>query len=356
MQSPFIDVKPSSKSKRHKNDKPKVVVNRPPEKKPLPPGKKQIPVTIFTGYLGAGKTTIIANLIKSVPESYKIAWLKNEIGQTAVDTELANASNTTLTKEMLQGCICHVMLGALSGALDELVASDPDRIIIETSGSATPAPVVWEIRDDPRLFMDGVVTVIDAINFSGYLDKSFTLKMQARFTDLILINKHEGMDERTLDQNLDDLYEINLDTPKIYTNRGHVSPDVLFGLDSTLFMTEGAVADGERTADVGHQMMEVDLLECTLNHVFDLEDLRQNLSSFPKKNFYRIKGVVNTNAGPHVINVAFGDVALVKIKEKEIVARLVCMGEELEDHIEKVSEVFHVEVEHIIYTPRKSHS
>jgi len=353
MDSPFID----------KNPQPKAEVippageptPSPAIKKTLPDGKKPIPVTILTGYLGAGKTTVITNLMKKVPETYKIAWLKNEIGQTAVDTELASAQNTTLTKEMLQGCICHVMLGALSEALDELIAAEPDRIIIETSGSATPAPVVWEIREDPRLLMDGVVTVIDAVNFSGYIDKSFTLKMQARYTDLILINKHEELDEYTLDKNLDDLYEINLDTPKIKTDKGSISPEIIFGLDSTLFMDKDAVAKEEEGAHTHHQMMEVDLLECKPSAVFDSEKLKKELANLPKKNFYRIKGVVQTTSGSHVINAAFGDVTLTPTNKKEIVPRLVCMGEDLEEFVEKVATIFNVNTREILYTPKHKH-
>lgn len=322
------------------------------QKSPQRPRSEQIPVTIFTGYLGSGKTTVITNLMNSMPADYKIAWLKNEIGSTAVDTELATSEHTSLVKEMLQGCICHVMLGALGDALEELLSSNPDRIIIETSGSATPAPVVWEIRDHPRLFVDGVVTVIDAINFHGYLDKSFTLKMQAKHTDLILINKHEGLDESTLETNLDDLYEINLDTPKIKTDKGSVSHELIFGLDSTLFSERDTAGDD---TDAHHQEMEVDLIEAKPTTVFSPDDLSKKLDAFPGKLFYRIKAVLHGTDGPFVLNYAFGDHTISPLNRQEVDPRIVFMGEDMMDHKEKILSTFSLAEEEITYTVRHHH-
>lgn len=314
----------------------------------------KIPVTVFTGYLGAGKTTVITHLMKSMPDNYKIAWLKNEIGNTGIDTELANESHVTMTKEMLQGCICHVMVGQLSSALDEMIASNPDRIIIETSGSAAPAPVVFQIRKNDRLSVDGVVTVVDATNFTGYIDKSPTLKMQARYTDLILINKHEGLDEKTLESHLDDLYEINLDTPKILTRRGVVSPNLIFGLDSTLFQASGNIHAGD--ADHHHQEMEVELIESALHAPLTLTTLKENLQKLPGKKFYRIKGIIHTDQGNHVINCAFGTCTLTPLHtSKKSKPRVVMMGEDLMQHKLHILETFHLAENDLHYTPKHTH-
>ena len=70
---------------------------------------------------------------------------------------------------------------------------NPDRIIVEASGSAFPAPIAWQIRQmkDQGFVLDGIVTVIDCVNFRGYEDTSYTAKMQAKYTDITLLNKHE---------------------------------------------------------------------------------------------------------------------------------------------------------------------
>lgn len=313
---------------------------------------KIVPVTLITGYLGAGKTTVITNLIKSVPHDYRIAWLKNEIGNTAVDSELARQTNVATVKEILKGCLCHYMLGSLNAALEEILQSHPDRIIIETSGSAAPAPIVWEIRKNSHLSVDGVITVIDAINFTGYVNKSFALKMQAKYTDLILINKHEGMDEQTLDKNLDDLYEINLDTPKIKTDHGHIDPQIIFGLDSTLFLTEESVSEEEQHILQDHQSMEVELIEITPHEIFDEQKIVDDLKKFPKKNFYRIKGIIHTTDGMRIINYAFGSSAITPTTSVTN-SRVVFMGEDLMQYKDLIIATFHMSPDALHYTPRE---
>ncbi|QQS60937.1 MAG: hypothetical protein IPN70_03535 [Candidatus Moraniibacteriota bacterium] len=316
--------------------------------------EKKIPVTLFTGYLGAGKTTVITNLIKEMPKNYSIAWLKNEMGNTQVDTELAQESRTATVKEMLQGCICHVMIGQLSEALKELAKTNPDRIIIETSGSATPAPVVWEIRKNPSLVMDGVITVIDAKNFQGYVHKSPTLKIQAKYTDLILINKHEDLDEFTLERNLDDLYEINLDTPKIKTDRGHIHPEIIFSLNSNLFTTEKSAKESASEINQDHHGFEVDLIEIRPTKIFDRETLLPILlKEFPKEKFYRIKGVVKEKDSPLFINCAFGDCSLTSLKKNHSIPRMIFMGEDLFDFKDLIMRHFAIKEDEIHYTPKK---
>ena len=200
-----------------------------------------IPVNVFTGFLGVGKTTIILKAVEQLPPDYKVVLLKNEFGDIAVDSQIAKEKNMEV-KEMLNGCLCCVLVGKIKNAIDEIIEQfNPDRIIIETSGSAYPAPIALQIRDmKDSVKLDSIITVIDAINFQGYKDKSYTAKMQAQFTDLILINKHEEMSEQKLDETLDDVYELNPQTPKIKTNNGYIDPNILFGIDTKLFSSQEA--------------------------------------------------------------------------------------------------------------------
>ncbi len=295
----------------------------------------RVPVTVFTGYLGSGKTTIILNLIKQLPTDYKTVWLKNEFGDMAVDSLLAKEQSIAV-QEMLNGCLCCVLVGKLGNALDDLLAQyRPDRIIIETSGSAYPAPIAWEIlAKKDRLMLDGVITVIDALNFDGYKDKSITAKRQAEETDLILINKHELVaSERVLEDTLDDVYELNPTTPKIKTNEGLVSPDVIFGLDSTLFDLQS----GHTDRDTDHHHNEVEVVEFSADGALDAQAVLDALSQLPKDYVHRIKGVVYTAAGPQLLNIAFGRGQLVPLKQYDgQQTRLVVMGHELERYEEEV--------------------
>lgn len=316
-----------------------------------PDPNRSIPVTVLTGFLGAGKTTLVVNLMKELLSEYRVAWLKNEFGGTAVDSELAAHSGVAAVKEMLQGCICHVLIGQLGTALEELLAANPDRIIIETSGSAAPAPIVWETRKHPRLIVDGVVTVIDAVNFPGYKDKSYTAKLQAQYTDLILINKHEKVSEKVLDQVLDDVYELNPNTPKIKTDGGRVDPAIIFGLNSKLFETEESVREEESHIEAGHQHDEVSLIEATFEKKFLRKELERVLRKFPKERFYRIKGVLFVDGKPSVLNWAFGSFQIIPLRRKQKLSRIVFMGEGINSFKSDIATIFSISEESIVYRP-----
>jgi G3E family GTPase len=149
----------------------------------------------------AVQTTLLLSCISQLRAAhgndYRICWLKNEYGTVAVDSQLAAQQNISGVKELLAGCICCTQVGKLADALQELQTQyHPDRIFIETSGSSLPAPLAREINrlsseNIVPVELDAIICVIDAVNFKGYADKSTTAKIQAKFTNLILINKHE---------------------------------------------------------------------------------------------------------------------------------------------------------------------
>lgn len=157
-----------------------------------------IPITIITGFLGSGKTSLILNLIpqlRATNPDYKLALLKNEFGDLAIDSQLASSNAISGVREMLNGCICCNLVGQIGEALKELQDQvTPDRIIIETSGSAFPATLAMEInriaRQTGDYVLDGVVSVIDVENWEGYEDTSVTARLQAKYTDLIVFNKY----------------------------------------------------------------------------------------------------------------------------------------------------------------------
>ncbi|CAG8516929.1 5252_t:CDS:2 [Acaulospora morrowiae] len=288
-------------------------------------GPSPIPVTVFTGFLGSGKTTIILSLLPRVPQGYKLCLLKNEFGDVKVDSELAQESNLAV-QEMLNGCLCCVLVGQMKLALMELKEKyNPDRVIIETSGSAFPAPIAWQIREmaDDGFTLDSIITVIDCVNFRGYEDTSYTAKIQAQYTDIILLNKHELVGERELDLVIDHVNDLNTDTPKIKCEgkRG-VSPDLIFGIDTKLFsLTQNTELIDPRITD--HHQAEVDLIQVIvlvhgnvsykggdaittdLTASMTKRRFETFLESLPKDDIYRLKGIVkladHSNLNPESI-------------------------------------------------------
>lgn len=207
-------------------------------------------------------------------------------------------------------------MGQLGPALLELrdIAS-PDRIIIETSGSAFPATLAMEVnrlvREHPSSFvLDGVISVIDVENWRGYDDTSVTAKMQATYTDLIVFNKWELVDERRFDECLDRVGDLELQTAWVKSRRGWVGQDVVMGIDGSLIGKEGADLAAEINGEVhghGHNHQhqeEVEVLSVVLwsealgSAAVDMDAFEELLLSAPKDEVYRIKGLLMSSMPP----------------------------------------------------------
>ncbi|WPJ60542.1 hypothetical protein SMAC4_02628 [Sordaria macrospora] len=283
-----------------------------------------IPITIITGFLGSGKTTLILNLLpqlRAANPSYKLALLKNEFGDLAVDSQLASSSAIAGVSELLNGCICCNLVGQLSVALSELQQTvQPDRIVIETSGSAFPATLALEVNRLARetggqYVLDGVVSVIDVENWKGYEDTSYTAKIQARYTDLIVFNKWEGQGERRFDECLDRLGDLEgVDTAWVKSDKGWVDMSVVFGIDGGLargFTEETGTGDGHVHDDkCGHDdkhkhdhQTEVEVLSVELKSseskkaaTVDANKLLAFLRNTSREEVYRIKAVLTVSA------------------------------------------------------------
>ncbi|CAG8030710.1 unnamed protein product [Penicillium olsonii] len=260
-----------------------------------------IPITIVTGFLGSGKTTILLNLIPQLPKTYKLALLKNEFGDVAVDSELASTQSISGVRELLNGCICCNLVGQLSDALEQLRSEvSPDRIVIETSGSAFPATLAMEVnrlaREGGDFVLDGVISVIDVENWEGYEDTSYTAKIQAKYTDLIVFNKWEDLPEQKFDIALDRVGDLEIETPWVKSNKGRVDMDVLLGIDGALFKDAEAEKSHDHDHDHKHDhQSEVEVLSVVLKSTSgatDVAALEKFLSLAPREEVYRIKGIL----------------------------------------------------------------
>ncbi|CZS89757.1 related to putative GTPases (G3E family) [Rhynchosporium agropyri] len=300
-----------------------------------------IPITIITGFLGSGKTTLLLNLLPQLRArnpSYKLALLKNEFGDLAIDSQLATSSSISGVRELLNGCICCNLVGQLDVALQELSEKiQPDRIVVETSGSAFPATLAMEVNRLARetkgaYVLDGVVTVIDVENWKGYEDTSYTAKIQARYTDLVVFNKWETVDERRMDECLDRLGDLEVQIAWVKSDKGKVPMDVVFGIDGGLARTLGENESNGHDHDHGHShekghQSEVEVLSITYaaeaGSLINSSKLEKLLKTAPKDEVYRIKAVLAASSpiqpseinaiesspdgpGKYILNWAFG--------------------------------------------------
>jgi G3E family GTPase len=159
---------------------------------------QRIPVSLITGFLGSGKTTLVNKLLRQ-PEGARTAVVVNEFGEVGLDHDLIEASDDSVVL-LSNGCVCCAMQGDLVTALDKLfrsAQSNPkhafERVIIETSGLVDPGPVIQLLLSAPsltsRFQFDGVVTVVDAINGQVTLDAHLEAVKQVAVADRLLISK-----------------------------------------------------------------------------------------------------------------------------------------------------------------------
>ena len=266
---------------------------------------------------GSGKTTLILNLLPQLPKTYKLALLKNEFGDVAIDSELASSSAIGGVQELLNGCICCNLVGQLADALDTLRKDvNPDRIIIETSGSAFPATLAMEVnrlgRDTGNYTLDGVIVVIDVENWQGYEDTSYTAKMQARYTDLMVFNKWELVDERRYEDCLDHVGDLELQVATVKSDKGRVDQSILLGLDSAFAQELDPLTheksihahSGDHHDHHSDHQTEVEVLSATLSsedamaHGVSLDSLETFLLAAPKDEVYRIKAIIKASRPP----------------------------------------------------------
>nr|WP_319267837.1 GTP-binding protein [uncultured Draconibacterium sp.] len=162
--------------------------------------QNKIPVTIITGFLGAGKTTFINFLLKSNPET-QFALVENEFGDIPIDTKLIKGVDASQMFELKQGCICCTISDEYELVLKELAERFPnvDHLLIETTGIADPAPVIQPFFADEDLKelyeYNGAICLVDAMNFDDMPEEEMVFK-QLNVADMILLNKTENLDEK----------------------------------------------------------------------------------------------------------------------------------------------------------------
>jgi G3E family GTPase len=167
----------------------------------------KIPVTILTGYLGAGKTTLL-NRILTEKHNQKIAVIVNEYGEVGIDNQLVVDADEEIL-EMNNGCICCTVRGDLIRILRTLVFSMDqgnvkfNRVLIETTGLADPAPVAQTFFMDELLSekfeVDSIITVVDSKHIIKHFDGHDEAQEQIAFADVIILNKTDLVSEGDLD-------------------------------------------------------------------------------------------------------------------------------------------------------------
>ena len=207
-----------------------------PETAPETPAEL-IPVSLLTGFLGSGKTTVLNHVLHD-PRMDKAAVIVNEFGEVGLDHELmvAGAEDMVLLNS---GCLCCTVRGDLVNTLRDMMmlrlredVPSFDRVLIETTGLADPAPILHTLMSDELVTnyfrLDGVITTVDAANGADTLDKQFESVKQVAVADRLLLTKTDIADEASREILETRLAAANPAAPRITVLDGDVDPAMLF--------------------------------------------------------------------------------------------------------------------------------
>ena len=283
-----------------------------------------IPITLLTGFLGSGKTTVLNHLVRTLPRT---AILMNEFGEVALDHQLLQKMEGPMAL-LSGGCVCCTISGSLSPTLKNLWMARQkgdipafERVIIETTGIADPAPVLDNLLHDnwvrARFRLDGVVTTVDAVFGMGQLDDHFEAVKQVAVADRILLTKTDLAPAATVAALRERLAALNPAADLITVTYGEVDPSAIQNLGlwnaatQSLEVTRwlkpqryqpasaGKLGGRPELHDARIQSFSV-VLDAPLDR-YGLHSALSMLTSFRAENLLRFKAIVNLQDEPQPV-------------------------------------------------------
>ncbi len=235
-----------------------------------------IQVTVFSGFLGAGKTTLIKKLLADGYKGEKVVLIENEFGEIGIDGGFLKDAGIEIT-EMNSGCICCSLVGDFGKALVQVKEQfHPDRILIEPSGVGKLSDVVRAIESigDPEMVVTGLVTVVDAGKCRIYM-KNFGefFNNQVECAHTILLSRSQFVSEDKLQACVKLLREKNADATIVTTPWDELTGEqILKAMETKVDLAKQLLEEEDVCPVCGHHHDDDDDDECECHHHHDDDD------------------------------------------------------------------------------------
>lgn len=248
-----------------------------------------LPVTVLTGFLGSGKTTLVNRLLKERPGT-RFGLVVNEFGEAALESQLLETRREPLF-ELPSGCLCCVSDGDLKAALKSVVQRDAkvQHILVEASGLSSPGPLLGVLTDGGDFVLSGVFCVADASSFLEREREFSAIRRQLAFADAVFVTKTDLCDAERLASVNTRLAELK---PGVRTldAADRLPWSALFAAESDK-PSEAGTAQPQKRFFGGGTLHDAEVLEYEADAPLDPDRLREVFASL-EPGILRAKGVL----------------------------------------------------------------
>ncbi|GJL56648.1 MAG: cobalamin biosynthesis protein CobW [Nitrospirales bacterium] len=263
--------------------------------------KGKVPALVVSGFLGAGKTTLVRGLLQEAQATgQRLAVVSNEFGELGIDEALLSSENPGGYVELEGGCVCCQLSNELLTTLQDLYERvQPDRVIVETSGVALPFDTLTTFWREPVSVWAGeslAVVVVNAEQVVEGRDLEGTFEQQVSSADILVLNKIDLIDHRDIPQLEATIHELAPGTPIVQSVNAGVDAEILFPPNPQDIMKRRV--DPHGCGPVGHVHEKFSSSVLSIDEGVEENVLRERFSALAA---LRVKGVVRTASGLRVV-------------------------------------------------------